>query len=687
MQTALPFDAGAGSNVTEDGWAKMAALWRRTGVIAGALNKLAVTANGAGMQVTVDTGQAWINGFYYENDAALVVPIGPADPVNPRIDRVVARLDRGANTIAIVVIAGAPAPVPAAPALQAGNVVFDVPLAQVRVDAAAVSITAPKVTDERLFSPQNADDEGLLANRGTAFHGRYFWATDDRGGRLWRGDGAAWYDLGPGPVTGPQTGSTALIVGHPSASTADTVLSIRGKVGQSGDIFKASDPTGATNFLRLSSAGELISQGAATASVYGARSTGDTADRFAVRGDGRVQWADGTLAADLIAARASAGRLNITGTVQIQNADTGGAPLSFGTLVLQQAIGQTGKLFTLRDSSSGNQLQMDELGTILAGNGTNAAPSYAFINTAGMGMYRQAASVLGFRVPAAGSWSFRNSADAQVAKIDDTGTITAIGTDHFLGGNALGATGAMLHITTDGLGAYARINSKGSPADVGMVLNTKGAGALVLQNDAATIAQLSNVGSFAAISTDSYFGAYALGAAGARVRLNSTSTTDAGVFAESSAANASLNLRQKGTGLFRFQTSAAVALATLDSTGVLSNSKDAYLGSYGLATGTGSRLHVSDDTAWVYLAAEGASATLGMWFKTKGTGGGSGFSFNNDAATTYLSIVAATATMLNSETSLHVAWKDAAGVFSGGSPIKVGAAATGPGGVGRALYI
>lgn len=151
-ETYFPFDAGAGANTTEDGWAKMARLWLRTGVLRGELNALAVSAPGSGMTVNVATGRAFIEGFFYENDAIKALAISAADPTNPRIDRIVVRLDRTANTMTAMVITGTPAGSPVAPAALSGSTQFDVTLGTVLVGAAVVIVAADKVTDLRSYA-------------------------------------------------------------------------------------------------------------------------------------------------------------------------------------------------------------------------------------------------------------------------------------------------------------------------------------------------------------------------------------------------------------------------------------------------------------------------------------------------------------------------------------------------------
>lgn len=145
----FPFDAGPGYDVSESEWALMARLWRATGVAADELDRLAVSADGADMTVDVATGVAWVRGFYFRSDAVETLTIAAADPFDPRIDRVVVRLDRDANTVDLDVLTGAPAADPSAPALTQTDVVWEIELAQVTVPANASAIAAGNVDDTR----------------------------------------------------------------------------------------------------------------------------------------------------------------------------------------------------------------------------------------------------------------------------------------------------------------------------------------------------------------------------------------------------------------------------------------------------------------------------------------------------------------------------------------------------------
>lgn len=151
-QASFPFDAGAGASVLEGSWQKMARAWLSTGVITGRLNQLSVSADGSAMSVSVATGQAQVEGFFYENDSALALTIATAHATLGRIDTVVVRLDRTANSATLVVVTGTAAAPPVAPTLSATDSLYELPLANVQVDAAVGVITAGKVTDRRVLT-------------------------------------------------------------------------------------------------------------------------------------------------------------------------------------------------------------------------------------------------------------------------------------------------------------------------------------------------------------------------------------------------------------------------------------------------------------------------------------------------------------------------------------------------------
>lgn len=171
-KTYFPFDAGPGSSVTEAQWVKMAQIWAQSGVIRGKLNKLAITGDSTGMQVKAASGAAWVNGFYFESDAIETIPITAADPVNPRYDIVVLRLDRVNNNIDFAVVAGTPAAIPVPPFTTRTDDIYELLLARVTVAALAATINSGDVSDMRIpfypeGSPFGSGKDGDLVVTGT----------------------------------------------------------------------------------------------------------------------------------------------------------------------------------------------------------------------------------------------------------------------------------------------------------------------------------------------------------------------------------------------------------------------------------------------------------------------------------------------------------------------------------------
>ncbi|HNZ62767.1 MAG TPA: hypothetical protein PKH23_00315, partial [Bacillota bacterium] len=124
---------------------------------------LKVTAPGTGMTVNIDYGIALIQGYAYwlenDNTGIKALTIG-ASTSQPRIDRVILRLDRSLSErqITVAVKEGTPATAPVPPALTRSSNVYELSLAKVSVAANAVKIENANVTDERF----NASVCGLI---------------------------------------------------------------------------------------------------------------------------------------------------------------------------------------------------------------------------------------------------------------------------------------------------------------------------------------------------------------------------------------------------------------------------------------------------------------------------------------------------------------------------------------------
>lgn len=124
------------------------------GVVAGAVSgDFAVTYDGAGLDVDIAAGKALLDGIAVTNPSSRELTIAAAHATLPRIDRIVLELTRTAGDtegkVMLKVLAGTPAASPAAPALTDSASTLQISLAQVRVNAAATTVTS--VTDERAY--------------------------------------------------------------------------------------------------------------------------------------------------------------------------------------------------------------------------------------------------------------------------------------------------------------------------------------------------------------------------------------------------------------------------------------------------------------------------------------------------------------------------------------------------------
>ncbi|MEA4898989.1 MAG: hypothetical protein VB065_00500 [Eubacteriales bacterium] len=104
---------------------------------------------GDGLGVTVAAGLAWINGYFYVNDADRTLALATADGTLPRIDRVVVRWSLAGRAIAAAVKTGVAASSPSAPSLQRDSSIYELGIADVYVAAGATAVPASNITDRR----------------------------------------------------------------------------------------------------------------------------------------------------------------------------------------------------------------------------------------------------------------------------------------------------------------------------------------------------------------------------------------------------------------------------------------------------------------------------------------------------------------------------------------------------------
>lgn len=102
------------------------------------------------MQVGVEKGQGWINGYWYENTDTMYLPIEVADGVLNRIDSIVLRLGFAERNMWLMVKKGTPAVNPTAPEVTRTADYYDLQLATVSIPASSIRITQAQIQDTRM---------------------------------------------------------------------------------------------------------------------------------------------------------------------------------------------------------------------------------------------------------------------------------------------------------------------------------------------------------------------------------------------------------------------------------------------------------------------------------------------------------------------------------------------------------
>ena len=121
-ETSYPFDQQA---VDEAQWSRMMRSARETGLVYGSRHELNMT-NGSGLQVVVDSGESWVQGYFYSNDMPVALTILPNTSGLTRLDSVVLRLVPDQNRITLGVVEGTPSASPRLPPLvQTEDGVFE----------------------------------------------------------------------------------------------------------------------------------------------------------------------------------------------------------------------------------------------------------------------------------------------------------------------------------------------------------------------------------------------------------------------------------------------------------------------------------------------------------------------------------------------------------------------------------
>ncbi|MFD2704090.1 hypothetical protein [Salibacterium lacus] len=152
MQRYAFFNSEDGDRVySAEDWARIFSRIAKDGYVDGEEEELEVSATDPEtLGVRVGLGAAWVQGRIYQiYDSAETLSLSDADLDNPRIDRIVVRLNYSERLIEVAVSEGPPSTNPEPPELTRNSSAYELSLAQVYVAPGVTSISDTDITDER----------------------------------------------------------------------------------------------------------------------------------------------------------------------------------------------------------------------------------------------------------------------------------------------------------------------------------------------------------------------------------------------------------------------------------------------------------------------------------------------------------------------------------------------------------
>lgn len=119
------------------------------GVFITPASQLKVTPKQGEMGIRISIGDAYINGFWYQNDSIVYKNLEPATGTQSRIDRVVLRWDSSTRSIYADVLTGVPSALPESPHLTRTADIYELALADIAIGKAATEVKEENITDLR----------------------------------------------------------------------------------------------------------------------------------------------------------------------------------------------------------------------------------------------------------------------------------------------------------------------------------------------------------------------------------------------------------------------------------------------------------------------------------------------------------------------------------------------------------
>lgn len=154
------------------------------------------------MQVSVEKGQGWINGYWYENTESISLAIDVADGVLNRVDSVVLRLGFSERNMWVAVKKGTPAISPSAPALTRNADYYELQLATIDVPASSIKITQAQITDTRMNQNVCGWVTGVVDQLDTTTLFNQFDAWYDEHTTSWQEQFNTWFTTIQGQLSG-----------------------------------------------------------------------------------------------------------------------------------------------------------------------------------------------------------------------------------------------------------------------------------------------------------------------------------------------------------------------------------------------------------------------------------------------------------------------------------------------------
>lgn len=156
MANCLPFNAILVDDEYDrvykaEDWAWYFATFIANGVFPQPSDGLQVIAY-SGMEIRVNAGYAFINGYAFRNPATYSITLDTADGAQNRIDRVIVRWDLPQRDMYITVLKGAPSAKPLATALTRNTEIWELALADVYIAKGVTKIQTKDITDQRFNS-------------------------------------------------------------------------------------------------------------------------------------------------------------------------------------------------------------------------------------------------------------------------------------------------------------------------------------------------------------------------------------------------------------------------------------------------------------------------------------------------------------------------------------------------------